>query len=413
MLSKWLFAVFLLFLVLADCISKRDIKWKEVILPAFTTYKDIHGNLLIPDNFKVPEESPWPETSWGTNIGSIVSSIRTRDTWSEKKTELLSLGFEYRNVKDVKWEGEIVPALVSFKDIYGHLNIPAKFVVPDTDASDAWPKETHGLKLGAIASTLRRKDVWRDKRPWLQSLGFDYAEPRIRRWQNQVFPAFKKYFETYGHVNIPTDYKSDNVNLGVVACLIRTRGDWLDVGKADLESIGFDFRKVSDIRWSEIIAPALKYYQLLNGDMLVPAHFVVPATDQWSKDLHGLKLGNIVSHIRSLSNWSDKRDDLEKMGFQFGDILQLRWMDEILPAFKVYERIHGSLNVPIDFVVPGTHPWPISSHGLHLGSIVDAIRTHGVKHNKKSKIEDLGFDVVQDTFLDWILGTKVEDWRDL
>lgn len=412
MLSLGLLTAFqLLLLALADGISKRDIKWKEIIMPAFRTYKGIYGNLLIPDDFEVPEESPWPETCWGAKIGSIVSSIRTKDTWSEKKVDLLRLGFEYRNIKDVKWEEEIVPALAAFKDIYGHVNIPAKFIVPYS--SDDWPKETHGLKLGSIASTFRRKDVWRDKRPWLQSLGFDFSEPRARRWRTEVFPAFKKYFETYGHVNIPTDFTLDNVKLGVVACLIRTRGDWLDVGRADLESIGFDFRKVVDVRWGEKIAPALKYYQLLNGDMLVPAHFIVPVTDQWPKELHGLKLGNIVSHIRSLGNWSDKREDLEKMGFQFGDILQTRWTDEILPAFKVYERIHGSLNVPIDFIVPATHPWPVSSHGLHLGSIVDAIRTHGVKHNKKSKIEDLGFDVVQDTFLDWIIGTKVEDWRDL
>jgi hypothetical protein len=44
---------------------------------------------------------------------------------------------------------------------------------------------------------------------------------------------------------------------------------------------------------------------------------------------------------------------------------------------------------------------------------VDAIRTHGVKYYKKSMLEDLEFDVVQGTFLDWITGTKVEDWRNL
>jgi len=391
--------------------SKRDSKWTVSLLPAFQTYKEIYGHMCIPDGFVVPNSALWPEASRGLKLGSIAEKIRNKGIWTHKSPELQALGFEYQNSKDLKWNEEIAPSLLCFKNLHGHLDIPSKFIVPECSP---WPSKALGLKLGSIAATVRQKGTWKEKKEWLKSIGFEFEHSRVRRWRDDIFPAFKDYLAIHGHINIPSDHQTaDGVKLGIIACLIRSRGDWLDIGRSDLESIGFDMRKTLNIRWNETIAPALRMYQLLNGDMLVPAHFIVPDTEQWPKQSHGLKLGNIVSHIRSLNNWSEKRNELENMGFDFGDILQSRYVDEILPAFKIYERIYGCLNVPSDFVVPVSHPWPVSTHGLHLGSIVEAIRSHGVKHYKKSKLEDLEFELVQGTFLDWITGTKVEDWRNL
>jgi hypothetical protein len=253
---------------------------------------------------------------------------------------------------------------------------------------------------------------WTDKRPWLVSIGFEYDDIREQRWKYDLLPALQEFKTREGHLRIPSSYKTKNgIKIGSIISLIRSRGDWLDIGAKDLDDLGFDLRPSINARWDSIILPALKTYQTLHDDLLVPANFVVPSKEPWLSSLHGLKLGNIVSHIRSMGEWNSKRGELEGMGFQFGDILHDRWVQEIFPAFKTFENVHGHLNIPIDFVVPNSEPWPSNTHGISLGSIVNVIRRHASRKYNKSKLEDLELDVVQGTFIDWITGTQLEDWK--
>jgi hypothetical protein len=56
----------------------------EGIIFGFETYKMVHnieGKFDIPARYIVPLTSPWPARTWGMNLGSIQSTIRSQNLW--------------------------------------------------------------------------------------------------------------------------------------------------------------------------------------------------------------------------------------------------------------------------------------------------------------------------------------------
>ena len=130
-----------------------------------------------------------------------------------------------------------------------------------------------------------------------------------------------------------------------------------------LEDIGFIFESIDDFKWNNIIYPALTRYKEINGDLLVPARFKVPSTDDWPESLHGYNLGHRVHDIRSQSAYESKHQILKDMGFIFESIDDYNWNNIIHPALTRYKEINGDLLVPRSFKVPTNDDWPESLHG--------------------------------------------------
>jgi hypothetical protein len=92
--------------------------------------------------------------------------------------------------------------------------------------------------------------------------------------------------------------------------------------KEELEAAGFDFDKQSCATgkatgWEKVKA-AFETYKTVNGDLLVPAKFVVPHDDpEWPKSTWGVNLGGIVNRIRSGKSYKDHKEELLTMGFQY------------------------------------------------------------------------------------------------
>jgi hypothetical protein len=53
----------------------------EVIYAALTVYKQLHGDLFVPQQFVVPSTPPWPEVTWGVKLGTRVTAIRSQSTF--------------------------------------------------------------------------------------------------------------------------------------------------------------------------------------------------------------------------------------------------------------------------------------------------------------------------------------------
>ena len=152
--------------------GKNATGW-EVVEPALLTYKAQHGDLLVPRPFVVPTDDPhWPESTWGVNLGKIVSNIRNQDCYNTHEQELLDMGFDFAKQADPNATGwEVVKAaLLAYKAKHGHVLVPQRFVVPDNDPR--WPESTWGVKLGQIVSNIRNKDCYKDNRIELEELGF-------------------------------------------------------------------------------------------------------------------------------------------------------------------------------------------------------------------------------------------------
>jgi hypothetical protein len=77
--------------------ASNDLRYQKVY-DALVRYKDLYGDLLVPQPFTVPENSDqWPEDVWGLRLGARVNAIRSQGTFVKadplRKEELDDLGF--------------------------------------------------------------------------------------------------------------------------------------------------------------------------------------------------------------------------------------------------------------------------------------------------------------------------------
>jgi hypothetical protein len=145
----------------------------------------------------------------------------------------------------------------------------------------------------------------------------------------------------------------------------------------------------------DVVFTALEAYKTVNGDLNVPAKFVISeGDDRYPADTWGMKLGNNVHGIRSSGVYSEHRAKLEELGFCFELVKITRWdfLTQIYPSLQAYNTIAGNLKVSRNFVVPeGDHRYPVDSWGMKLGLIANDIR-HGREYVQfKERLTALGF----------------------
>jgi len=78
----------------------------DTVYSALVTYKNLYGNLLVPQIFVVPSSEPWPQITWGLKLGARVNAIRSQGTLladAPDRRELLDqLGFTWELPSSVK-----------------------------------------------------------------------------------------------------------------------------------------------------------------------------------------------------------------------------------------------------------------------------------------------------------------------
>ncbi|KAE9350725.1 hypothetical protein PF008_g6288 [Phytophthora fragariae] len=115
---------------------------EQKILAALRTYKQLNGDLLVPQAFVVPSgDARWPLATWGYKLGIAVNQVRIKSKSkrlsTEMEEELENLDFVY-DFYQFKWDRIVLPALREFYRVHGHTDVPHDFIVPIGD--EAWPK---------------------------------------------------------------------------------------------------------------------------------------------------------------------------------------------------------------------------------------------------------------------------------
>lgn len=124
--------------------------FKQIKL-ALINYKKLYGYMMVPRDFVVPAHTDdWPENMWSMELGLAASNIKEKGYHSERKKELIAIGFNYENKKKATPRHLIKTAILRYKELHGNLEIPNNFAVPNN--SDVWPQETWGLIIGDIQS---------------------------------------------------------------------------------------------------------------------------------------------------------------------------------------------------------------------------------------------------------------------
>lgn len=77
--------------------AANDIRFQNVY-NALQRYKEIYGDLLVPQPFEIPTDSEdWPEATWGIRLGARVNAIRSQGTFVKtdpaRREQLDQLGF--------------------------------------------------------------------------------------------------------------------------------------------------------------------------------------------------------------------------------------------------------------------------------------------------------------------------------
>ena len=74
--------------------DSRYSRW-ETVRHALSTYKSLHGDLLVPYAFVIPKSRDWPEDLWDMKLGGIVANIRNAGCRSTHRAELEEMGFNF------------------------------------------------------------------------------------------------------------------------------------------------------------------------------------------------------------------------------------------------------------------------------------------------------------------------------
>ncbi|KAG9406174.1 hypothetical protein AC1031_002506 [Aphanomyces cochlioides] len=347
-------------------------QWEEN-LEALRIYKSIHGNLNVPQSYKVKAgDSQWLQKFWEKNL---VTVLRTRqETMNPERREILdSMGFVWDAIQ-AKWEKNLL-ALETYKAIHEDLLVKQSFVVPEQDP--AWPKDTWNMNLGYLVSTCRKTmgSLPPEIYDALTTMGFVW---KVR--DKGTGPGRPPIFSISKQHEI----------LKIVEVQYKLQGH------TKFSTLPNPFKVPSSSEWPQNlhgcnVSVSIKIY----GHLEVPQVFEVPEDDpEWPVHLWTMRLGLKVATIRRRQTELalEQRQELDALDFVW-DATKLYW-NRNLSALKTYMQLYGNLRVPQTFVVPKDDPdWPSDYANIKLGTVVNYLRSiqATLSDEKKQELNKLGF----------------------
>ncbi|CAM9282946.1 unnamed protein product [Phaeothamnion confervicola] len=136
--------------------ERSEVPFQQVY-SALGVYRRLMGDVRVPVAFRVPAGEPWPRELWGLKLGRRLYDIRTQHLYIKNNPDrirkLNEMGFQWTRRAEASFV-RLVRAVKAFRQTYGHVNVPPRFVVP-SDA--AWPIECWGLRLSTALVDVRSK----------------------------------------------------------------------------------------------------------------------------------------------------------------------------------------------------------------------------------------------------------------
>ncbi|KAK1929679.1 hypothetical protein P3T76_014896 [Phytophthora citrophthora] len=317
--------------------------WEKKVAPLIATFAKLHPKDSNPFKiwgFTIPSEKPWPESSWGINLGLIIQ-------WNQPRLEAI----------ERDWKDQVLTA----NDVFQYENenkiLRDDFVVP---SRSPWPYQTWGRELRHITTCIQ---VGQHYGGHVAIANFQSTQACVvsseenEQWKS-ILSALDVFFFVFGHCSVPDDFivpsespwpkGTFGLSLGKIVWEVENYGVFFtEVGlNADrLETLGFRY-KLADSAWLEHVAPLLEIFAAQYPHEVLPEEFVVPSKGLWPEEMHGFRLGKIVS-------WCSR--------FNFSD--QEQWEERKGPGSL---EVYGYCKVPLSFKVPSELPWPKQMWGLKM-----------------------------------------------
>ncbi|KDO28130.1 hypothetical protein SPRG_20289 [Saprolegnia parasitica CBS 223.65] len=302
-----------------------QLKWELKVL-ALRTYKALHGDLCVPQDFRVPNnDANWPRDLWDMRLGLVVRTIRQRIAPnSDRHAQLSQLGFVW-NAFDMTWELKLT-AMAAYQQKHGNLLVTYAFKVPRDDPS--WPPETWGLTLGHAVHNIRQgfDSISPERKAQLNRLGFVWDCLDLS-WETRL-TALYTYRSLYGHLRVPFGFVVPNhdvawprevwkMKLGHAVHNMRQKlEDMPEERRRVLDDMGFVWN-VSAQSWDMQLL-ALRIYLDTYGHTNLTRDFRIPIhDDRWPPALWNMQLGEFVEslHTNEMTLTPEQRGQLTDIGF--------------------------------------------------------------------------------------------------
>ena len=256
----------------------------------------------------------------------------------------------------------------------GDLLIPATYHTDEGYALGRWLTTQRLAYAGKTDKPLTQVQI--DK---LEAIGVVWDSHLDFIW-NRYFEKAKEYYEQHGDLNVPKDYVSDGLKLGIWILRMRmAQANQRDTvvtpeKKAKLDSIGMIWSLHSE-QWERNYLEAMHYYNE-HGDLYVDLRYMTES---------GFKLGYWVSRLRQ------KKEDMSAEQIARLDAIGMVWdteqyrFDQGYSYAKKYFDQHGDLIVAVTYV---------TDDGFKLGAWLEQKRRQyhkgTLKEENIKKLETIG-----------------------
>ena len=239
-----------------------------------------------------------------------------------------------------------------YYDFYGDLEIPQRFKTNDGTTYDSNGK----INLGRwIANQRQICSPESERGKLLSQIGMRFENKISTLTWEEMYEYAKKYYETYGDLEVPQKFKSNDeitydsngkINLGRwIANQRQTCLPDSERGKL-LLLIGMRFEnKKSTLSWKEMYEYAKKYYES-HGDLEIPVKF--KTNDGINYNPNGqINLGQWISKQRRRCLPESEREKLLlQIDMRFENKNSTLSWKEMYELAKKYYEVHGNLEIP-------------------------------------------------------------------
>ena len=303
-------------------------RWNEMYALA-KKYFEHYGDLNIPSRFKTKNGYEYDEEGFilGTWIDRQRQFKKQGILSKEREKKLLAIGMVF-DVLEVQWQ-DMYNLAKKYYEYHGNLNVPFNL-----KTINGYLYDKNGLNLGSWLHNQRtakkKGTLSKDREEKLLAIGmvFDVLETR---W-NEMYALAKAYFEHYGDLNIPLNFKTINgyvydeagLNLGTWANTQRRakRKGILSQDKEEkLIAIGIIFDNVFEAQWQEMYELAKNYYEY-HGNLKVSQNF--KTINGYVYDENGLNLGAWANTQRRAKRKGILSQDKEEKLIAIGMIFDVR-----------------------------------------------------------------------------------------
>ena len=308
----------------------------------------------------------------------------------------------------------------TYYEYYGNLEVPADF-----KTINGYDRDENGINLGTWITTQRRAykgqckyRITEEQIELLKQIEMKFETNKFEEKWNKKYALAKAYYEYYGNLEVPTDFKTTNgyehdengIALGKWISTQRYAYKGIGNGKITeeqielLKQIGmrFETNKFEE-KWNKKYALAKAYYEYY-GNLEVPADF--KTKNGYKCDENGIALGSWISTLRKAykgkgtNKITEERIKLlNQIGMRFEtNKFEEEWYKKYALAKAFYEH-HGDLKVPTDFKT--TNGYEHDENGINLGDWIYTQR-RAYKGQCKYRITEEQIELLKQIEMKWL-----------